>query len=305
MGAQPLVSAQVSSAPAALADVHIYRWLGAAASNWAAIVAAFVAVALLEEGAHGLALVAVVPLAVVVIGTRQHALALLTHEGAHLLCSRHRGINDFLATFLCAYPLGASLRSYRKFHLAHHRNVGTRDDPELEFKAGMGSRWTLPITRARLVRRALMDCIGLGMPDVLQTFKTLRPRETGDWVAYAGFWLVVSTVLVSTGLAWCLALWLVSIGTAQWAAFRVRIWTEHAGLPEGQTHRFHANWWQRWLFFPMNTWCHYEHHASAATPFYRLPALRRELDAVPILTVGQVFELLARAPASDQTATAR
>ena len=60
MGAQPLVSAQVSSAPAALADVHIYRWLGAAASNWAAIVAAFVAVALLEEGAHGLALVAVV-----------------------------------------------------------------------------------------------------------------------------------------------------------------------------------------------------------------------------------------------------
>ena len=117
--------------------------------------------------------------------------------------------------------------------------------------------------------------------------------------------LVVSTVLVSTGRAWCLALWLVSIGTAQWAAFRVLIWTEHAGLPEGQTHRFHANWWQRWLFFPMNTWCHYEHHASAATPFYRLPALRRELDAVPILTVGQVFELLARAPASDQTATAR
>ena len=46
MGAQPLVSAQVSSAPAALADVHIYRWLGAAASNWAAIVAAFVAVAI-------------------------------------------------------------------------------------------------------------------------------------------------------------------------------------------------------------------------------------------------------------------
>jgi fatty acid desaturase len=190
--------------------------------------------------------------------------------------------------------LGASLRAYRKFHLAHHRHVGTADDPESDYKAGMGSRWRLPLTRRRLVSRALLDCVGLGAPDVLQTFKTLRPRDLDDALAYAGFWLVVGAALTFAGLAWCIALWLVASATTQWAAFRVRIWTEHAGLSEGETHRFHANWWQRWLFFPMNTWCHYEHHAHAATPFYLLPELRRELRTEPVLTVGQVFDKLSR-----------
>jgi fatty acid desaturase len=275
-----------------LTRVQPHRWLSAAIFNWLVIAFTF---AFLAKFAWPTRLL-LMPLALVLIGTRQHSLALLAHDGAHFLCSRNRVVNDTLSSLLCAFPSGASLVSYRRFHFAHHRYTGSSKDPEFEFKGGMGSRWDLPMTRHQMFVQVVKDCFGFGLPDILQTAKTLKPADVRDWVNFVGFWLVVSTSLATAGLAWCIAVWFVALSTFQWAAFRIRIWTEHSGLSIGGTHRFHATWWQRMFLFPVNTWCHYEHHANVAVPFHRLPELRQRMCEEPILSLDEVFTRLSMMP---------
>ena len=42
-----------------------------------------------------------IPLAIVVIGTRQLGLFVLMHDGAHALLHRDRRVNDWVASWLC------------------------------------------------------------------------------------------------------------------------------------------------------------------------------------------------------------
>ncbi len=274
--------------------VQARRWLATTLLNWFAIALSFV---ILGELGWPKALL-FLPLALVIIGTRQHALALLAHDGAHHLVSRNRTLNDVLATVLCAYPLTASLRSYRRFHLAHHQHVGTSADPEFEYKGRMAPRWDLPVSRRRIYLQFAKDCLGLGLMDILQTAKTLKPIDVRDAIHLGVFWVSVSAALVLTGNAWVIAVWFVALNTLHWAVFRVRTWTEHSGLALGGTHRLRANWWQRLLFLPTNTWCHYEHHQSTSTPFHGLPALRRRLQDGPVaVSLGELFDLFSGMPA--------
>ena len=66
-------------------------------------------------------------LSVVIIGSRQFALAVLAHEGAHNLLFSNSKVNDFTAQWLCAYPIFQDNRVYRPYHLKHHRFTETED----------------------------------------------------------------------------------------------------------------------------------------------------------------------------------
>lgn len=61
------------------------------------------------------------PLAVLVIATRQRALADLLHAGVHRHLSDSARINDLLSE-LIAWPLGWSARAYRRAHCREHRD---------------------------------------------------------------------------------------------------------------------------------------------------------------------------------------
>ena len=43
--------------------------------------------------------------AALIIGTRQFALVVMMHDGAHNLISKNKKINDFISQWLCAYPM--------------------------------------------------------------------------------------------------------------------------------------------------------------------------------------------------------
>jgi fatty acid desaturase len=60
-----------------------------------------------------------IPLAVMIIGTRQLGLFILMHDGAHGLLHPNRRINDAAAHWFCSSSLG----EYRPYHLQHHRYV--------------------------------------------------------------------------------------------------------------------------------------------------------------------------------------
>ena len=91
-----------------------------------------------------------IPLAVVIIGTRQLGLFILMHDGAHGLLHPNRRINDGVAHWLCS----SSLVEYRPYHLQHHRYVQQAEDPDLGLSA------PFPISRASLKRKLLRDLSG-------------------------------------------------------------------------------------------------------------------------------------------------
>ncbi|AIT21304.1 guanitoxin biosynthesis L-arginine gamma (S) hydroxylase [Burkholderia thailandensis] len=72
------------------------------------------------------------PLSLLVIGSRQRALASLLHESCHKTFMRNRALNDLFGRWLAGYPIFQSHRAYVKSHvLDHHTFLGdARRDPD-------------------------------------------------------------------------------------------------------------------------------------------------------------------------------
>ena len=95
-----------------------------------------------------------IPVCVMIVGTRQLGLAILMHEAAHGGLSRNTRLNDFLGHWLCAVPVGASLAAYRPYHLKHHRFAQQAEDPDLMLSA------PFPVSPASLRRKMIRDLTG-------------------------------------------------------------------------------------------------------------------------------------------------
>jgi fatty acid desaturase len=230
-------------------------------------------------------------LAVMIIGARQLGLAILMHEAAHGGLSPHQTLNDFVGQWLCAAPVGASLESYRAYHLKHHKFANEPEDPDLGLAA------PFPATRASLWRKAVRDLTG-------QTFLKQRTAQLGGFfwfqarrmrgqenksnppagaLPFLAFNLALLAVLTAVGLWWAyFALWLLPLATwNQWVT-RLRNIAEHAALPNphdpfSQARTTRTSWWEGLLIAPYWVNFHAEHHLFMHTPCYRLEAMHRML----------------------------
>lgn len=237
------------------------RWLAAFAFDWSVIAASIAFYERYPGYLTGF-------IAIVLIGTRQHALAVLGHESAHGSISKNQFLNDLLGK-LAFLPFGISLRNYRRFHFAHHKYLGTSLDPELELKAQAAPAYGISVKPTTILWLAYKDF--LIWPAMRETIPFMRLiGSLGASLAAFGFWGLLSTYLGPTPAL----LWFLSLSTSFWASNRLRIWTEHQGT-DG-THRIEPTWWERFLFLPHGIWVHPEHHEDARIPFYRLPLVRKE-----------------------------
>lgn len=236
------------------------------------------------------------PVAAFVIGTRQHALTLLAHDGAHYLVFKNRFANDVATGLVAFWPLGLGLDSYRAIHFAHHRHLSSDKDPEMGFKKRSAPSWDLPATRQQIVKQFLANLCGLGVLQMRHAAPDLAPRSARDYGGVALVWGAALTLSCFTGAWHFILLWTASLFTSFWACFVVRTWTEHPGIVG--TPRFHAGPVARFVFFPHNTHCHWEHHEYAAVPFSNMLKLRA-LCETPRLqdSPKKVFAALEHAPA--------
>lgn len=204
-----------------------------------------------------------------VLGVHQHRLALMGHEGAHFLLSRNRRINEIVGNIFCMYAIGTTVAAYRRWHFTHHRALGSEEDSERAFKRGW--KYTLPLTPRRLGLLFAGDLIGMGSAEVLRLQWILRPHGW-DALGLVAFWVAAVLVCWALDALWIIPLWVLALFTSFWAVFRVRAVSEHTGI-EG-THRFHAPYWARYIFFPYHTWMHDEHHRCPSVPWWNLPLVR-------------------------------
>jgi len=72
--------------------------------------------------------------AILVIGARMHALAILMHDATHYRFLKNRKLNDLITNITTMYPLFLTIENYRGNHLSHHKNLNTEHDPRLGLK---------------------------------------------------------------------------------------------------------------------------------------------------------------------------
>jgi len=273
----------------------IQNWRGALAisDQWSVIAAA--AFAAIWSG-HWL----VYLLAIVVIGTRQHALAIIAHDAAHHRLFTNRMANDVAANLTLAYPLGFSLTRYRPFHLAHHRfsYSDPHNDPEKQY-IERNSDWRWPKSPLAAARIIMMDLLGLNILTLWRLLQQFSPwfiylgtdakgekLEAGERVLLAGFaGLVLSVLTLTNGWAYFVLLWFLPMATVTTVAFRFRTIAEHSGLAEDHelrsTRTVLPALFERFLIAPCNVHYHLEHHLYPSVPFYNLVKLHRRLLAEP------------------------
>jgi fatty acid desaturase len=272
----------------------LFPWLTDATTDWLVIGAALAAISLWPH-------LYTAVLGVLIIGNRQHALAILGHDGTHYTLSRNAALNDFLTNLLCFWPLGLTVSGYRALHYVHHKNTGTEDDPELGHKRMRAPQWDLPATPWTVLRYALMDLLGGSFADYLIIIRFSKPQSKREYLPLALFHIAALSVLLGTGCWLAASVWYFSLVTGFMMFFRLRLWLEHQGT--GDTQRLALTWWQGAILSPHNAWHHWEHHKYPTIPYHKLAQARHRLAGPAILTLRDLISAFASAgPIASGTA---
>src|SRR5438105_1285199 len=283
-------------------------------SAWRASAAVFADVAVLAL-AIGIALaywpnaLVLVP-AIIIIGTRQHALFVIAHDAAHYLLYERRWLNDAVGR-ACAAAQGLSMCTYRVIHRLHHNNLYGALDPDTALHGGY------PRGRMYLVRKLAKDLSGLtawktyayflgGAPALNtatnvavrpldDTSAKLRDEARADRNMVIALHIAALIVAAASGyLVQYLVLWVLPLITVVQAILRLRAIAEHGAttdfsspLTAARTNLGPA--WLRWLIFPHHVNYHVEHHLYASVPHYNLPRLHAEMRSRGMLEGAEVI----------------
>lgn len=239
-----------------------------------------------------------IPLCVMIVGTRQLGLAILMHEAAHGGLSKSNRLNDFLGHWLCAVPIGASLKAYRPYHLTHHRFAQQAEDPDLMLSA------PFPVSPASLRRKLIRDLTGqtffkqrVLLPLAQARSSSPASESAHDYesivtgrsvLPFLAFNAVLLAGLIATGVWWAFfVLWLLPMATWFPMVTRLRNIAEHACVEGSSTDPFRAarttraSLWERAFIAPYWVNFHAEHHLFMHVPCWKLPRLHRAIHAKP------------------------
>jgi fatty acid desaturase len=233
--------------------------------------------------------------AIAVIATRQHALAVLMHDGAHYLLHRDRNVNNIVSNLFLSFPLLVSTDRYRRHHLLHHRYLNSDRDPDRDDGIAPGRRRTLLLLLAA-------DVVGLTAIRTLTTMSyfsvldaVFKPYGSTNGLPplegrlAMAFFATVAVCVFAFGFYWhVLILWIVPMMSVLPPILRLRALAEHGACTGtnqlNSARTVDAGIVERMLFAPCNVNYHLEHHLYPSVPFYRLPSLSRRLREQPAFT---------------------
>lgn len=235
-----------------------------------------------------------IPIAIMLIGTRQLGLAILEHEAAHGGLHPNKKVNDALSNLFCGPAYGGSLASYRPYHLSHHKYAQQPEDPDLILSA------PFPITQDSLNRKIMRDLTGqtffkqranqvsnaLGLGSRSVKGRENRSQSARDsLVPFLVFNALLLLALTLAGVGWAyVVMWLLPMATWFPMVTRLRNIAEHAVTPDPEDPMRHArttqaSFLERALIAPYWVNYHCEHHMFMHLPCYRLAEAHNVLAA--------------------------
>lgn len=263
-------------------------WIAArdAALCWLLILAAWTAAAL-SPSWWALALAAVV------VGNRYYALFIIGHDGLHRRIFPTQRANDLFSDLVVFGPIGAITRRNNRNHLAHHRLLGTADDPD-RFRYGCTNKADRPALLAFVTGFASAFRAAYRVFFVRGRQAGAAPlRDDGyglrDLAILAGW-----QVALIGGLSWAFgwwgwpAMWLAPVYVFTFLADLFRSFVEHSH-PEADEradeHRLvtvESNPLERLFLAPMHMNLHAAHHLWVGIPYYNLPVADAEMSRHPL-----------------------
>ncbi|MGZ3708629.1 MAG: fatty acid desaturase family protein, partial [Bdellovibrionota bacterium] len=238
--------------------------------------------------------------ALMILGGRHLALAILMHETAHYSLFQTRWLNDLVGKWFCGAPTWQDLPRYRDHHYSHHRWAGSDQDPDQDLAIGY------PVSRASLFRKFARDLFGLSglkrlyglvlmdlgfigytVSSRVVTLPKIRWRKRLA-LGFKNAHGMVITNLVLLGILWALhhpalyLLWVGSYLTTFSLFLRIRSIAEHGITiqdldPFKNTRTTEANWLARVTVAPHRVNYHLEHHLLMTVPYFQLPKMHRVL----------------------------
>ncbi len=235
----------------------------------------------------------------VVIATRQQAIGVLVHDGAHWLLFKNHTTNDVVCDLFLGFPSNLSTTLYRKTHFQHHRFVNTEDDCDLAAQRDDHDWFDWPKTRGEFWWIMLRSITGLNAYRAWPLIKQWAPWMhlfdpiTPAFPLRARLLYVVSISVVYGALAAgfvyapqttlvVVLLYIVPTLTLLNLFNRLRGTAEHIGLEHepdelAATRTVVPLWWERLTVCPVGVSYHLEHHMFPSVPGPELPALHRAL----------------------------
>ncbi len=217
------------------------------------------------------------------------AMQLWVHEGSHFNLFQSHKINDTWATLFFAGPIGTSVKTYRRFHMTHHANLGSpKDLDRFAFNIGIKGKKKLLLLFLRglscldgfrIVTRKYLD----------SSYANIKKDYDPSLAVTAGWNLVILTTCILAG-KWYLyfLLWVYPILGIAVTINSIRSIAEHqpdslrrAASPNQTinsiTRTTLPGFLEKWLMFQTNFNYHYEHHLYPTVPFTNLPRLHKHL----------------------------
>lgn len=259
----------------ALSQVNGWRSSLLIAINWTVIFAAAWAAVAIGHWAAYLA-------AMVVIGTRQYALGILLHDGAHYLLYRNRTVNDIVCDLFCAFPVSLSTTLYRESHFRHHRFTMTEDDPDRQEMSQDDDMWVWPKSKLHLAWVIVKCLFGLNIHRGLKFFLKNNPMwhmfspitpayPLRARLLYVAATIVVYGAVIGSGMVVpALILYGIPSVTILSTIIRFRAIAEHLQT-EGRhelncTRTVIPTWYEKLFFAPHGVNYHIEHHLFPSVP---------------------------------------
>jgi fatty acid desaturase len=238
--------------------------------------------------------------AFIVIGTIQYHFAVAIHEASHFTLLSSRRLNEMIGNFI-AFTIFLEVKSYRRFHMEHHKNYGEPADPDWNRYQINDSSF------ARLVASLFLDSTGyFAVRRFLQKTLEKRPnagksgsRPILTLAKIGGIQALLLSLFSLFGAWWLYPLfWVAPLVTVATFWNRIRQFGEHAGLPflaESAPHLRHLAArttasprpgllgalfrFESRLIGPFNFRFHHEHHLFPSIPYHHLPKLHQMLHS--------------------------
>jgi fatty acid desaturase len=274
-----------------LSRVSEWRGIAAIGVEWLVIATAIAFWHLLPASLGFIRYVLYLPV-IVAIASRQHALLILMHEGAHHRLSRNRAWNNFAADMFCSFPVAFATDLYRQHHFQHHQFTNTAQDPDL-IDLKPREDWTWPKDQIDAFLVFGRDFLGLAAHKMAASMMLFSPPrnlfyqkklhlQVADRLRAITFCASVVAVLWSYDL-WLgfFFFWVVPYCTALVPIIRMRMVAEHMAVESehelNKSRSIEATLFEKWIFAPLNVHYHLTHHLYPSLPFYNLPEMQRIL----------------------------
>lgn len=221
------------------------------------------------------------PLAILIIGSRQRALATLLHEASHRTLAKNKYLNFALGTFFSGYLILQNMGSYRESHVRfHHGHFGDPNlDPDYQFalQQNLYDKTQTPIQF--IIQNIVLPCFLVKVPNYLYSLFQSRlldksnRKELVGTIAYLG---ILTAIFTSLGWGqYIILFWVVPYLTT----FQIIGWFielgEHYPLMNNKinlymTRNRHGHWLEKLFAGMHNESYHLVHHLNPKIPFWNV-----------------------------------